>query len=108
MTTEQIWAVIAGMALVNFAIRFLSLGIMSRMELPDWLRRWLSLIPVAAMATLVVGGVLRPNGSWFAGHEPVPVGITGHRAGVLAVPELPRRHARRGRAFCGALSAALG
>ena len=65
MTTEQIWAVIAGMALVNFAIRFLSLGIMSRMELPDWLRRWLSFIPVAAMATLVVGGVLRPNGSWL-------------------------------------------
>ena len=35
------------------------------MELPEWLKRWLSFIPVSAMATLVVGGVLRPGGVWL-------------------------------------------
>ncbi|MDO8848654.1 MAG: AzlD domain-containing protein [Coriobacteriia bacterium] len=65
MSAAALWAVIAGMALANFAIRFPSLAILSRAELPGWLRRWLSFIPVSAMATLVVGGVLRPNGEWL-------------------------------------------
>lgn len=64
MSAAAIWAVIAGMAIVNFAIRFPSLAILSRAELPGWLKRWLSFIPVSAMATLVVGGVLRPDGTW--------------------------------------------
>lgn len=65
MTAGTIWAVIAGMAAANFAIRFPSLAILSRKNLPEWLRRWLSFIPVSAMATLVVGGVLRPDGAWM-------------------------------------------
>ncbi len=65
MTTGAIWAVIAGMAVANFAIRFPSLAILSRKELPEWARRWLSFIPVSAMATLVAGGVLRPDGDWM-------------------------------------------
>jgi len=65
MSATALWAVIAGMAIANFAIRFPSLAILSRAELPGWLRRWLSFIPVSAMATLVVGGVLRPDGKWL-------------------------------------------
>jgi len=65
MSATALWAVIAGMAIANFAIRFPSLAILSRAELPGWLRRWLSFIPVSAMATLVVGGVLRPDGRWL-------------------------------------------
>jgi branched-subunit amino acid transport protein len=53
------------MAVANFTIRFPSLAVLSRTELPSWLRRWLSFIPVSAMATLVVGGVLRPDGRWL-------------------------------------------
>lgn len=64
MSASAIWAVIAGMAAVNFVIRFPSLAVLSRAELPGWLKRWLSFIPVSAMATLVVGGVLRPDGVW--------------------------------------------
>ena len=64
MTAAGIWTVVAGMAVANFLIRFPSLAILSRAELPTWLRRWLSYIPVSAMATLVVGGVLRPDGAW--------------------------------------------
>jgi branched-subunit amino acid transport protein len=65
MSAGAIWAVIAGMAVANFAIRFPSLAILSRTELPEWLRRWLSYIPVSAMATLVVGGIARPEGDWL-------------------------------------------
>ncbi len=65
MSATALWAVIAGMAIANFAIRFPSLAILSRAELPGWLRRWLSFIPVSAMATLVVGGVLRADGKWL-------------------------------------------
>jgi branched-subunit amino acid transport protein len=57
--------VIAGMAVVNLLIRFPSLAILSRVDLPPWVKRWLSYIPVSAMATLVVGGVLRPDGRWL-------------------------------------------
>lgn len=65
MSDSVIWAVIIGMAVVNFAIRFPSIAILSRAELPAWAKRWLSYIPVSAMATLVVGGVVRPDGQWL-------------------------------------------
>ncbi len=65
MNTTVIWTVIVGMAVVNLAIRFPSLAILSRAELPGWLRRWLAYIPVSAMAALVVGGVVRPDGRWL-------------------------------------------
>lgn len=65
MSATTIWAVIIGMALVNFLIRFPSLAILSRAQLPAWAKRWLSFIPVSAMATLVVGGVIRPDGRWL-------------------------------------------
>ena len=65
MSGRIIWAVIIGMAVVNFAIRFPSIAILSRTELPAWAKRWLSYIPVSAMATLVVGGVIRPDGQWL-------------------------------------------
>lgn len=65
MSTATIWTVIVGMAFVNFLIRFPSLAVLSRTELPGWAKRWLSFIPVSAMATLVVGGVIRPDGRWL-------------------------------------------
>ncbi len=65
MSTATIWAVIVGMAFVNFLIRFPSLAVLSRTELPGWAKRWLSFIPVSAMTTLVVGGVIRPDGRWL-------------------------------------------
>jgi branched-subunit amino acid transport protein len=41
------------------------MAVLSRIELPAWLRRWLSFIPVSVMATLVVGAVARPDGVWL-------------------------------------------
>lgn len=65
MNASTIWAVIVGMGVINFLIRFPSLAVLSRTELPAWAKRWLSFIPVSAMATLVVGGVVRPDGLWL-------------------------------------------
>lgn len=65
MSAGYVWAVIVGMALANYAVRFPPMAALSRMDLPGWLRRWLSYIPVAVMATLVVGEIARPEGRWM-------------------------------------------
>lgn len=66
MSSATIWAVVIGMGLLNFALRFMPIAILSRIELPEWIRRWLSYVPVSVMATLVVGEVLRPDGVWVS------------------------------------------
>lgn len=68
MTSEvsatTIWGVIVGMALLNYAVRFPPMAIVSRMELPKPVMRWLSFIPIAVMGALVASQVLTPNGVW--------------------------------------------
>jgi len=59
-----VWAVVVGMALLNFAVRFAPLAIVSRIELPAPVMRWLSFVPIAVMGALVASEVLRPNGVW--------------------------------------------
>lgn len=68
MSEGYIWAVIIGMAIANLAVRYPPVAILSRLQLPEWLRRWLSYIPVSVMATLVVGEVARPDGTWLLPH----------------------------------------
>ncbi|MBN1193054.1 MAG: AzlD domain-containing protein [Coriobacteriia bacterium] len=65
MSAGYIWTVIAGMAVANFLLRFPPMAVLSRISLPEWLRRWLSYVPVSVMVTLVVGEVARPNGQWM-------------------------------------------
>lgn len=65
MSSDYIWAVIATMAVANYVVRYPPIAILSRIDLPEWLRRWLSYIPVSVMATLVVGEVVRPDGAWL-------------------------------------------
>ena len=59
-----IWTVIVGMALLNFAVRFAPMAIVSRINLPAPVARWLSFVPIAVMGALVSSEVLRPDGSW--------------------------------------------
>jgi len=65
-TQAAILAVIAGMAIVNFAIRFTPIATLSRLTLPGPLLRWLSFVPISVMGALVATEVLRPQGSWQA------------------------------------------
>ena len=52
------------MALLNYAVRFLPIAVVSRMDLPRPVVRWLSFIPIAVMGALVASEVLRPSGQW--------------------------------------------
>lgn len=63
MSSTAIWAVIVGMAVLNFAVRFVPLAIVSRVQLPRPVMRWLSFVPVAVMGALVAGEVLQPAGT---------------------------------------------
>lgn len=57
-----ILAVIIGMGLINFGLRFVPLALLSRMELPRPVRRWLSFVPIAVMGALVASEVVHPGG----------------------------------------------
>lgn len=66
MSAAVVWTVIVGMALSNIVMRFVPIAIVSRLQLPDVVRRWLGFIPVSVMAAIVATGVLRPGGDWLA------------------------------------------
>jgi branched-subunit amino acid transport protein len=43
----------------------LPITVLSRLRIPRPLERWLSYVPVAVMAALVAGEVVRPGGRWL-------------------------------------------
>jgi branched-subunit amino acid transport protein len=53
--------IIIGCGLVTFIPRVLPLMILSQMELPKWLIRWLKNVPVAVMAALLAQELLLSN-----------------------------------------------
>jgi branched-subunit amino acid transport protein len=59
-----IWAVILGMAVLNYAVRFIPIALISRIDLPPPIARWLSLVPVSVMGALVFSEVLHPEHAW--------------------------------------------
>ncbi len=80
LTQATIWAVIVGMAVSNFLVRFIPISIVSRMALPAPVMRWLSFVPVSVMGALVAGEVLRPGGVWsnpFTGPSLYAAIVTG-------------------------------
>jgi len=79
-TATAIWTVIIGMALTNFALRYLPLAVLSRVKLPAPFLRWLSFVPISVMGALVASEVLRPGGSWTP-----PLGNPGIAASALTM-----------------------
>ena len=80
VTQTTIWIVIVGMAVLNYAVRFPPLAIVSRIDLPKPVARWLSFVPISVMGALVASEVLRPGGVWsnpFAGPSLYAAAITG-------------------------------
>ena len=65
MSDAYIWAVVIGMAAANFVVRFLPIAVVSRIDLPTPVMRWLSFIPIAVMGALVAGTVVRPEGHFI-------------------------------------------
>ncbi|MDA3936408.1 MAG: AzlD domain-containing protein [Actinomycetota bacterium] len=74
MSADYIWAVIAGMAVANFAVRFVPVAVISRIDLPTPIMRWLRFVPVSVMGSLIALEVLRPGGEyqapWDGAHLP--------------------------------------
>jgi branched-subunit amino acid transport protein len=64
MSPMLAWGLVLGMAVTNIVMRWTPLAVMSRLELPDVVRRWLGYIPVSVMAAIVAVQVLRPNGTF--------------------------------------------
>lgn len=56
------WGVIIGMGVANFLLRFTPMALVSRLDLPRPVKRWLSFVPAAVMGSLVFSEVLRPAG----------------------------------------------
>lgn len=58
------WILLAilGSAVVTFLPRVLPLGLLSRFNLPGWLTRWLSYVPIAVLAALLAQSVLISDG----------------------------------------------
>lgn len=54
------------MALANFLVRFVPIAIVSRVDLPRPVMRWLSFVPVSVMGSLVASEILRPGGNLMA------------------------------------------
>ncbi len=64
VSSTFIWGVIIGMAALNFAVRFVPIAVVSRMEIPAPLMRWLSFIPISVMGALVSLDILWPGGTF--------------------------------------------
>lgn len=58
--------IIIGAAIVTFIPRVLPLIILSRVQLPEWGKRWLNYVPIAVMAALVGQELLIQDGKMTA------------------------------------------
>lgn len=61
LSHTTIWAVIIGMGVTNFILRFVPMAALSRIALPKPIMRWLSYIPISVMGALFAKEVLLPS-----------------------------------------------
>jgi branched-subunit amino acid transport protein len=66
VSDSTVWGVVVGMAVLNFAVRFVPIAVVSRIELPKPVMRWLSFVPISVMGALVAGTVVSPGGEFQA------------------------------------------
>lgn len=62
MDQKAIFLIILGMALVTYGPRLAPAWLLSRRQMNPLLIRWLSFVPVAVLAALLLPGVLAPEG----------------------------------------------
>ena len=65
MTPQLAWGLVIGMAVSNIVIRAVPIALLSRLELPAPVQRWLGYVPVSVMAAIVATQILRPGGQWM-------------------------------------------
>lgn len=54
----MIWIIIIGMAVVTMIPRIIPAFIVDKLQFPDWVNRWLSAIPYAALGALIFPGIM--------------------------------------------------
>lgn len=64
MTSLLAWGLTIGMAVSNLLMRWTPLAVLSRLDLPEGVRRWLGYVPVSVMAAIVAVQVLHPGGTF--------------------------------------------
>jgi branched-subunit amino acid transport protein len=65
MSPALAWGLVIGMAATNMVIRLVPIGVLSHLELPPVVHRWLGYVPVSVMAAIVATQILRPDGHWM-------------------------------------------
>ena len=79
---------IIGMALVTAIPRLIPAFIMDKVNFPNWINRWLNVIPYAALGALIFPGILTviPERPWigFVGGL-VAIGLAVFRVNIIVV-----------------------
>ena len=58
----EVLLIVLGSAFVTVLPRVLPLVVLSRMELPDWAKAWLSYVPVSILGALLASELFLPDG----------------------------------------------
>lgn len=75
---------VAGMALVTFALRYPVLALLGRIQLPTAIRRALGFVPAAVLAALIAPAMFMPDGQHIVLHYRNAALIAGSGAVVVA------------------------
>jgi len=63
MQNMNLWLIIIGMAIVTYIPRMLPMVLLQEIKLPPLIKRFLELIPFAALSALIFPGILSSTGS---------------------------------------------
>ena len=61
------WMLIAGMALLTFLPRYIPIALAGKVQIPDWLSRSLTYVPIAVLSSIVVQTTLVRDGNLSLG-----------------------------------------
>ncbi len=84
MSAWQSWAVVIGLAIGTFLIRYSFIGLFANRDIPPWLDRSLKFMVPAIFAAIVFSGVVMANGQ-IAGFEQWPRFVAALVALAIAV-----------------------
>lgn len=72
----ELWFTLLLLALTAFALRYIPMALLERLELPPWLEKSLRYVPAATLAGLVFPSLLLPQGHFVLwGNERLLAGL---------------------------------
>jgi branched-subunit amino acid transport protein len=64
VSTLELWAMLLGMGLITFALRYAFIALFGRFRVPSWLEHALVFVPAAVLAALVAPAVVLEGGAF--------------------------------------------